>query len=1033
MRGQLCSDDPNFYQLCGIEKSQVTNDEGLGLCGDVLCVIGHTKFLITLEQLKFTGRYCDGISDCINSDLDEEGCRGLTNINITTLLSGTQVQTSLLCDDVCDIQECEDEAICNGYQYGLWCKHDRGIYYLTLSSICDGVVNCQYGEDEANCSVTNESVDTCANVMTHRIVPIHNYTRCTVIHRRSGWMNICVNYCLETDYCSDYTDQTNCSDPSRVGVSCQINGYMSTVSKYMICLGEQMCDDNIENICLGLSFDCHIHKHLLCDGRQDCDDKKDETHFSCDKQTQQKCKRRFGGAEDLPIPLSWLEDGVSDCIDGRDEETIWPTCGKDASSRFVKVEEICQNVLLCPWDEPSFVELRDLCDGLETCGNENKVCSKARSNLRISTTVLTSDNGLSKHLSFCLKGLKTNGHLKDCATFPSFIFPNHYFFGVAERTSVIVPRELQSCDHMFGELYVYTSCTHNCISSPCPLKNIPRYEVCPEQYPNRIGTVANNKYLAFFTKSFGKFYTNRYFVCDNKIRCIDYSKVCNLVDDCEDGSDEVSCTNHFKCNSTGHYIPKSSKCDGLFDCLDLSDECNVHCSKRILGGSALIVLSWLIGFLAVLANGIIIFKSVPTLTRCNTTVALINKSLIIAISIGDLFVGCDLLIISFYDGIIFREDYCSKQINWITSLECSKIGVLSTVGSQLSLFAMCGLSLTRIYGIYYSMRMPGEVNWLFVLKFVPFLIIMVISSLSIAVIPIVGKFQDFFVNGVNFEEDLKVFIGTPNKQKISGVLESYYGRMLDTKLSWRMIYKMIHEMYSHDFEYPDHTTKIPRVDFYGNDGVCLFKYFVKNDDPQRLFVWIILALNFVCFILITISYLVIGYISQKSSNILAGSDTYGVISERNTKMNQRISIIITTDFLCWIPFIMICLLHSLEVLDATPWYSVFSVIILPINSVINPLIYDNSLVNLIVIPIQRLGIIITETQFYQTLTETLRRLIPSFIQSLRKIWRRSTTTDTGEVGEIRTPEPIGEEGVEIEKLAKLSQNPTQPRIKDTAV
>ena len=91
------------------------------------------------------------------------------------------------------------------------------------------------------------------------------------------------------------------------------------------------------------------------------------------------------------------------------------------------------------------------------------------------------------------------------------------------------------------------------------------------------------------------------------------------------------------------------------------------------------------------------------------------------------------------------------------------------------------------------------------------------------------------------------------------------------------------------------------------------------------------------------------------------------------------------------------------------------------------------MVNLIVIPIQKLGIIITETQFYQTLTETLRRLIPSFIQSLRKIWRRSTTTDTGEVGEIRTPEPIGEEGVEIEKLAKLSQNPTQPRIKDTAV
>jgi hypothetical protein len=58
-------------------------------------------------------------------------------------------------------------------------------------------------------------------------------------------------------------------------------------------------------------------------------------------------------------------------------------------------------------------------------------------------------------------------------------------------------------------------------------------------------------------------------------------------------------------------------------------------------------------------------------------------------------------------------------------------------------------------------------------------------------------------------------------------------------------------------------------------------------------------------------------------------------------MNQRISIIITTDFMCWVPFIVICMLHYLGVVDATPWYSVFSMIILPINSVINPLLYND--------------------------------------------------------------------------------------------
>jgi hypothetical protein len=68
------------------------------------------------------------------------------------------------------------------------------------------------------------------------------------------------------------------------------------------------------------------------------------------------------------------------------------------------------------------------------------------------------------------------------------------------------------------------------------------------------------------------------------------------------------------------------------------------------------------------------------------------------------------------------------------------------------------------------------------------------------------------------------------------------------------------------------------------------------------------------------------------------------MQKRNQKMNRRITIIITTDFCCWVPFIVICTLHFLEILDATPWYSVFSMVVLPINSVINPLLYDDTII-----------------------------------------------------------------------------------------
>ena len=131
-----------------------------------------------------------------------------------------------------------------------------------------------------------------------------------------------------------------------------------------------------------------------------------------------------------------------------------------------------------------------------------------------------------------------------------------------------------------------------------------------------------------------------------------------------------------------------------------------------------------------------------------------------------------------------------------------------------------------------------------------------------------------------------------------------------------------------------------KIDFYGNDGVCLFKYFVTGKDPQRLYTWAILSINFFCFIIISIAYTFINFKTVRSGKSLKGNRQ---INKRNKKTQRKISIIIATDFFCWIPFVLICCLHSLSIFDATPWYALFSLVILPINSVINPLLYDDTI------------------------------------------------------------------------------------------
>ena len=142
----------------------------------------------------------------------------------------------------------------------------------------------------------------------------------------------------------------------------------------------------------------------------------------------------------------------------------------------------------------------------------------------------------------------------------------------------------------------------------------------------------------------------------------------------------------------------------------MSDECNQECSREILEGSAIKVSSFVIGSLAVISNLIIVVKTLLTLQQCLTSVASVNKSLIILIASGDFLVGCYLLAIAIFDMVIFKQGYCREQIKWITSFKCSILGVLSTIGSQISLLAMAGLSLIRLNGIRGSLRVPGEIN-----------------------------------------------------------------------------------------------------------------------------------------------------------------------------------------------------------------------------------------------------------------------------------------------------------------------------------
>eukprot|EP00116_Pleurobrachia_bachei_P002375 sb/3462637/ len=354
----LCPNDTIQYQACG---------------GGTTSILGGGDRYPLFQITPICGKLCFHEDMMYKFHPTSQICPGAeTRVKHTiSTVEGESVEIWIKkggwCDGVCDEVELE----------GGW---KTGLLSCVEESYCDGY---KYGAVNILSSRSKRRRDyehSTGSLMPHsseNAFPLYNGSRCFM--PLTSTAHKLIHGLTSVAYCNDSLDQTNCTDPAKIAGSCHIGGHLSTVSIYVLCheINGKLCDDDMQEKCTNVNRHCTIHKHRLCNGQDDCAMGADERMELCLKLTQRWCVRGFSQNQGLlRIPVDWVQDGVTDCLNGEDEKSDWQTCGKGDWRTIKYSANICTNVFICKENRSQFLDSSHLCSFAGNCGEG--VCHMAK-------------------------------------------------------------------------------------------------------------------------------------------------------------------------------------------------------------------------------------------------------------------------------------------------------------------------------------------------------------------------------------------------------------------------------------------------------------------------------------------------------------------------------------------------------------------------------------------------------------------------------------------------------------------------------
>jgi len=204
-------------------------------------------------------------------------------------------------------------------------------------------------------------------------------------------------------------------------------------------------------------------------------------------------------------------------------------------------------------------------------------------------------------------------------------------------------------------------------------------------------------------------------------------------------------------------------------------------------------------------------------------------------------------------------------------------------------------------------------------------------SLTLSIVPLIKQTSQYFFHSFSYSSNFQN--GTLYKDKLEKFACRFAALTNTTITPIGSKFQSIENFFIGDLP---NNASINLFGYYGETSICMPRFYVGHGESSWEYTITIITLNFLSFIFTATGYFII-YKYYVTSSVIVGNNRP---NNQAIRMQKRIAFLIETDFCCWIS-ICIMAYGRLGVDFSDLVYQVSAVLLLPINSVMNPFILSS--------------------------------------------------------------------------------------------